>query len=129
MGIDQEFNDMSHMILIDGEFKRSDTTETREVIDPATENVIAEIAETPESEVNTAVASAAAAQKIWWRKSALERSEIMHEIAANMRESRGILGEMLTREMGKPYKETTDEVGSEKRSNVARRGASPKDFR
>ena len=101
MGVDQQFNDMSHMILIDGEFRKSAATETREVIDPATENVIAEIAETPESEVDTAVASAAAAQKIWWSKSALERSETMHEIANDLLTMKHQLAETLTREINR----------------------------
>lgn len=110
MGIDQAFNDISHTVLIDGEYRRSEANEAREVIDPATENVIAEIAETTPAEIDAAVEAGHAAQKKWWRMSALERSEIMHEIANDLLTMKHRLAETLTREMGKPYKESADEV-------------------
>jgi betaine-aldehyde dehydrogenase len=96
--------------LLDGEFRRSEATESRDVIDPATENVIAEIAETTAAEVDVAVDIAHAASKKWWRMSALERSEIMHEVANDLLAMKPQLAEALTREMGKPYKESADEV-------------------
>ncbi|MDH5355853.1 MAG: aldehyde dehydrogenase family protein [Gammaproteobacteria bacterium] len=110
MNMLEEFERRSHTILIDGEFRKSESTDSREVIDPATENVIAGIAEATRLEVDTAVASAHAAQRIWWHKSALERSEIMHEIANDLLAIKPRLAEALTREMGKPYKESADEV-------------------
>ena len=57
MGVLQEFKDKSRTILTDGEFRKSDATDGRDVIDPATEDVISEIAETSASEVDAAVAS------------------------------------------------------------------------
>jgi betaine-aldehyde dehydrogenase len=81
-----------------------------EVIDPSSEEVIAHITEATSAEVDASVESAARAQKIWWRKSALNRCEIMHEIADRMKEMKPRLAELLTREMGKPFKETSDEV-------------------
>lgn len=110
MGILKEFDAISRTILLDGEFKKSESTEGRDVIDPATENVIAEIAETTTAEVDAAVISGHAAQKIWWSKSGLERAEIMHEIANELLTMKARLAEALTREMGKPYKESADEV-------------------
>ena len=110
MGILTEFDGINRTILLDGEFKKSESSEGRDVIDPATENVIAEIAETTEIEVDAAVASAHIAQKTWWRKSGLERAEIMHEIANDLLTMKARLAEALTREMGKPYKESADEV-------------------
>ncbi|MCP4233367.1 MAG: aldehyde dehydrogenase, partial [Aestuariibacter sp.] len=85
-------------------------TEQLDVIDPATEAVIGQMPFTTADEVNEAIEIANRSQQSWNKVNALSRAEIMHEIAANMRNSRGIIGEMLTREMGKPYKETTDEV-------------------
>ena len=84
MGGQQTFSDLSRTILIDGDFRKSDATNGRDVIDPATENVLTEIAETSASEVDAAVDSGHAAQKIWWRMSGLERAEIMHEIANDL---------------------------------------------
>ncbi len=110
MGVLTEFDHKSHTILLDGEFRRSEATESRAVIDPATENVIAEIAETTAAEVDAAVDAGQAAYRKWWRISALERSEIMHEIANDLLAMKAQLAEALTREMGKPYKESADEV-------------------
>ena len=110
MSVLKEFDNKSHSILIDGEFRRSASGESHAVIDPATEVVIAEIAETSAAEIDAAVDAGHAAQKKWWRNSALERSEIMHEIANDLLAMKAELAEALTREMGKPYKESADEV-------------------
>ncbi|HKJ53765.1 MAG TPA: aldehyde dehydrogenase family protein, partial [Gammaproteobacteria bacterium] len=110
MSVLKEFDNKSQTILIAGEFRHSEATESHEVVDPATENVIARIAETSAAEIDAAVDAGHAAQKKWWRKSALERSEVMHEIANDLLAMKPRLAEALTREMGKPYKESADEV-------------------
>ena len=110
MSVLKEFDQKSHVILLDGEFRRSEATESRDVIDPASGDRIAEIAETTAAEVDAAVEAGHVAQKKWWRMSALERAEIMHEIANELLTMKPILAEALTREMGKPYKESADEV-------------------
>ena len=102
MGVLAEFDHKSHNILLDGEFRRSAATEGRDVIDPATGDVIAEIAETTAAEVDAAVEAGQAAYKKWWRMSALERAEVMHEIANDLIAMKPQLAEALTREMGKP---------------------------
>jgi betaine-aldehyde dehydrogenase len=56
------------------------------------------------------VAAANAAQKRWRGVNPLTRAELLHEVARRMREARPVVAEMLTREMGKPFKESTDEV-------------------
>jgi acyl-CoA reductase-like NAD-dependent aldehyde dehydrogenase len=110
MRVLEEFDQKSHVILLDGEYRRSEATESRDVIDPASGDRIAEIAETTTAEVGAAVEAGHLAQKKWWRMSALERAEIMHEIANELLTMKPILAEALTREMGKPYKESADEV-------------------
>ncbi len=110
MSVLKEFDRKSHVILLDGEFRRSEATESRDVIDPASGEIIATIAETTAAEVDAAVDAGHSAQKKWWRISALERAEIMHEIANDLLAMKAQLAEALTREMGKPYKESADEV-------------------
>jgi betaine-aldehyde dehydrogenase len=105
-----ELKRLSNKVLINGEFRDSAATDGLDVIDPATEEIIGRMPFAAGAEVDEAIAVANRSQKAWSKVNALTRAELMHEIATNMRESRGILGEMLTREMGKPYKETTDEV-------------------
>ena len=94
----------------DNEFRASAGSARIDVIDPSSEETIGHIIEATDTEVDTAVESAVRAQKIWWKMSALERCEIMHEIADRLKENKAELAELLTREMGKPFKETQDEV-------------------
>jgi acyl-CoA reductase-like NAD-dependent aldehyde dehydrogenase len=105
-----ELKRLSNKVLINGEFRDSAATDGLDVINPATEEIIGRMPFATGAEVDEAIAVANRSQKAWNKVNALTRAELMHEVAANMRESRGILGEMLTREMGKPYKETTDEA-------------------
>ena len=104
------FSELSRTILIDGQFRRSDATDGRDVVDPATEEVLTELAETSADEIDLAVECGHNAQRIWWAMSGLERAEAMHEIANELLTMRQPLAETLTREMGKPYKESADEV-------------------
>lgn len=83
---------------------------TYPVLDPSSEEQIGHVIEATADEVDKAVDAANTAQKTWWKLSALERCELMHEVADRLREMKPALAEMLTREMGKPFKETSDEV-------------------
>jgi acyl-CoA reductase-like NAD-dependent aldehyde dehydrogenase len=106
----EELKRLSNKLFIHGDFRDSAATDGLDVIDPATEEVVGHMPIATGAEVEEAIAIANQSQKAWNKTNALSRAELMHKIAANMRESRSMLGEMLTREMGKPYKETTDEV-------------------
>lgn len=110
MSVLQEMKALGGTILVDGSYVKSESTESVNVVDPATEQIIAEIAETTSAEIDAAVERGHAAQKIWWRMSALERAEILHDLANDLHAMKPKLAEALTREMGKPYKESADEV-------------------
>src|SRR5579872_194315 len=101
---------LNGMLWMDNQLRPALGTARYEVIDPSSEEVIGHVTESTPQQVDAAVASAARAQKVWWKKSALERSELMHEVADRLKEMKPRLAELLTREMGKPYKETGDEV-------------------
>jgi betaine-aldehyde dehydrogenase len=83
-----------------------------DLIDPATEEVVGQFANATKSEVDTAVAAANAAQKQWWAISALDRANAMHQVADRMIELSVETGECLTREMGKPFRESNWEGGA-----------------
>lgn len=108
--VQQRMKALSGHIYLDGGLVKSAAADGIDVIDPATEAVIGQIPETPAAEIDAAVEQANAAQKGWWRMSALERAHVLHEVADRMGELRAPLAEALTREMGKPYKESVDEV-------------------
>jgi len=83
-----------------------------DVVDPATEEVIGQRAEATSAEVDLAVRNAAEAQRVWWARSALERSEALHDVSRRLKELREQIGECMTREMGKPFRESTWEGGA-----------------
>ena len=101
---------LSGTYFIDGVFEKSTSGAGRQVIDPATEEVIGEIADCSGEEVDRVIAVANRAQAAWAAQTGLARAERMHRVASRMRAMSPLLAEMLTREMGKPYKECTDEV-------------------
>lgn len=81
------------------------------IVDPATEQRLGAWSETSVSVVDAAIAAAGVAQAAWWRRhSGLERAQKLHEVAQAIRERQVLLAEALTREMGKPFKESMDEV-------------------
>lgn len=109
MSVLTEFSRLSRNVLIAGEYRRSAGAPVP-VIDPATEEQIGEIAEAEPGDIEAALAAAKIAQREWWAASALSRAEQLHETARQMRAALTVTAEMLTREMGKPYKESADEV-------------------
>lgn len=82
------------------------------IIDPATEAEIGCYAEATEAEMEQAIALANQAQKGWWALSALERADALHRVADRLGELSAQVGECLTREMGKPYREAEWEAGA-----------------
>lgn len=110
MTAQDELRRLSGSYFIDGAYQESTSGKRHDVIDPATEDVIGEIADCSGDEIDRVIAVANRAQRAWWAQSALARAERMHEVATKMREMTPLLAEMMTREMGKPYKECADEV-------------------
>ena len=69
MSVLDRFSEISSKIYMDGKFYKSQSTESIDVIDPATENKIGEIPETSQSEIDEVVSIANKAQKAWNQKS------------------------------------------------------------
>ena len=101
---------LSNHHLIDGALTRAGGATTLPVIDPATEDHIGEITDATAAEIERAVQVANCAQRLWRKVNFHKRSELLHEAAHHMRQNRALVAEMLTREMGKTYKESADEV-------------------
>jgi betaine-aldehyde dehydrogenase len=96
--------------LIDAHLAAASGSKVHAVIDPATEARIGEITDATPAEIASAMQVANAAQRLWRKVNYHKRSELLHESAHAMRASRPLVAEMLTREMGKPFKESVDEV-------------------
>ncbi|MEM7169958.1 MAG: aldehyde dehydrogenase family protein [Pseudomonadota bacterium] len=110
MTVLQQFSDLSSKIFIAGQYRTSGATTGIDVIDPATEDRLGEIPETTEAEMDEAIAAASSAQKAWNDRSPLDRAHVLHDVANKMAGMTPLFAEALTREMGKPYKESADEV-------------------
>jgi betaine-aldehyde dehydrogenase len=85
---------------------------SHETFDPATDQPVGSYRDATPEEVDAAVAAANTAQKVWWSMSALDRATALHEVATRLVERSATTGECLTREMGKPYRESNWEGGA-----------------
>ncbi len=110
MTVLDDFKRLNGNIFLGGQSRRSAGTAAQDIINPATEEKLGDIVETTPEEIDEATQIAKEAQMKWWAMSGLARSEVMHEVANNMHHMRPRLAEAMTREMGKPFKESMDEV-------------------
>jgi acyl-CoA reductase-like NAD-dependent aldehyde dehydrogenase len=81
------------------------------VVNPATEEVIGEIASASPAQVDQAVAAARGAFQAWKKTPAPERGEMLHALSGFISERTESLARTLTREGGKPLVENRDEMG------------------
>jgi acyl-CoA reductase-like NAD-dependent aldehyde dehydrogenase len=105
-----EFNRLSGLYYSGGKFQASSSTSRTKVMDPSTAREIGQIANVSLQEIDDVVTAANVAQKAWWAESALHRAEKLHEVAAAIKNLGPDVAELLTRETGKPYKESADEL-------------------
>ena len=82
------------------------------VLNPATDETIGELTQATAAEIDAAVALANRAQREWWSMSALDRATALHLVADRMSALSRTTGECLTREMGKPFRESNWEGGA-----------------
>lgn len=110
MSLHQEFDRLSGTLYVDGAYLKSGATERIAIIDPATEDRIGEIANASEQEVENVIDIANSARKAWLTIDPRTRSTMLHEVAAKIRRDKAIYGYFMTREEGKPFKESVDET-------------------
>jgi betaine-aldehyde dehydrogenase len=84
---------------------------TLAVENPFTEQTVEEVGTPSAEQLEAAIAAAAQAQRGWERTPAVERGEMLHEVATRMRDRTDELAELMTLEGGKPRVENVDEVG------------------
>ena len=81
------------------------------VENPATEEQAASVALPSPGQVDAAIQAARDAADGWARRPALERAEMLHEVAVRIRARTDELARVMTLEGGKPLIENSDEVG------------------
>jgi acyl-CoA reductase-like NAD-dependent aldehyde dehydrogenase len=102
---------MSHAVWINGEFTPSSSRQVVEVLNPYTEQVIGTVSAGSPADVERAVQAAQTAFAQWRWVPAVERADLLHEVARKLREKEEALARQLTLEGGKPLVENLDEVG------------------
>src|ERR671916_214632 len=78
---------------------------------PATEETVADLRGPSPEQLDAAIAGAREASRGWTSTPAVERAEMLHDVAARMRAMTDSLARAMTLEGGKPLIENSDEVG------------------
>jgi len=97
-------------LLIDGQFVESATTEWKDVVNPATQAVLAKVPFATSAEVDAAVAAAQAAFKTWRKTPVGTRARIFLKYQQLIREHMGELAALLTAEQGKTLPDAEGDV-------------------
>ena len=97
-------------MLLDGKFIESQTGEWHDVINPATQEVLAQVPFATDAELNAAVASAKAAFKTWKNTPLAARARIMLKLQALVREHMSRIAHTLSAEQGKTLADAEGDV-------------------
>ncbi|MEM9386577.1 MAG: NAD-dependent succinate-semialdehyde dehydrogenase [Pseudomonadota bacterium] len=95
---------------IDGRWTDADDASTRPVRNPATGEVIAQVANCGVSETQRAIDAAAAAMVAWRARSVKERARLLRAWFEQMLQAQEDLAQLLTAEQGKPLAEARGEI-------------------
>ncbi|MGB8856428.1 MAG: CoA-acylating methylmalonate-semialdehyde dehydrogenase [Burkholderiales bacterium] len=97
-------------LLIDGKYVESKSTEWRDIINPATQEVLARVPFATMAEVDAAVASCKEAFKTWKNTPLGARARIMLKLQALIRENSGKIAAVLTAEQGKTLPDAEGDI-------------------
>jgi malonate-semialdehyde dehydrogenase (acetylating)/methylmalonate-semialdehyde dehydrogenase len=97
-------------MLLDGKFIESQTSEWHDVVNPATQEVLAQVPYATDAEINAAVASAKTAYKTWKNTPIAARARIMLKLQALVREHMGRIALTLSAEQGKTVADAEGDV-------------------
>ncbi len=97
-------------MLLDGKFIESKTNEWHDVINPATQEVLAQVPFATDAEINAAVASAKEAYKTWKKTPLAARARIMLKLQALVREHMPEIAKTLSAEQGKTVADAEGDV-------------------
>ena len=97
-------------LLINGEWRDALSGKTIAVSDPATDEILGNIAHAEKADLDLALDAADKGFKVWRETSAYERSKIMRKAADLLRERKDTIAWLMTREQGKPLAQSAMEV-------------------
>lgn len=98
-------------LLIGGELIQSQTTDWRDVLNPATQEVVAQVPFATREELDRAVANSKEAFRTWRNSSQSARMRVMLNLQKIVRDRARELAEVISREHGKTLPDAEGEVG------------------
>ncbi|HEX6871143.1 MAG TPA: aldehyde dehydrogenase family protein [Micromonosporaceae bacterium] len=99
----------SYGLFIDGEFVAGESGSTRKTINPASEEVLAEVVEAGAADVEAAVSAARRAyERVWRPMPGADRAKYLYRIARIIQERSRELAVLESIDNGKPIRETRD---------------------
>ncbi|MDG1274695.1 MAG: NAD-dependent succinate-semialdehyde dehydrogenase [Alphaproteobacteria bacterium] len=97
-------------LYIDGKWRPAVTGDTLDVINPATEEVIGQVARAQHADLDEALEAADKAFASWKKTTPLDRYRILRKAADLLRERASMIAEVMTTEQGKPLAEAKGET-------------------
>jgi malonate-semialdehyde dehydrogenase (acetylating)/methylmalonate-semialdehyde dehydrogenase len=97
-------------LLINGNLVESKTTEWHDVVNPATQEVLAQVPFATDAEIDAAVAAAKEAYKTWKNTPLAARARIMLKLQALVREHMSSIAQTLSAEQGKTLADAEGDV-------------------
>jgi betaine-aldehyde dehydrogenase len=112
MAIEAKSSIRRYQLYINGEFVESASKKYFPVVEPSTEEVMAEVPEANEKDVNSAVAAAKVAfdSGAWPQTTAQDRGRILFKLAERIRKGAAQLAELEARNSGKPIVEAEYDI-------------------
>ena len=96
--------------LINGKWLKAKSNRTFDVVNPANQEIIASVASVGAIETQIAIEGAEQAQKLWRKKTAKERSQLLRKWHDLLLENQDDLALIMTLEQGKPLAEARGEI-------------------
>src|SRR5882757_7232647 len=97
-------------LLLDGKFVDSRTSEWHDVVNPATQEVLAQVPFATDGEIDAAVAAAKEAYKTWKNTPLAARARVMLKLQALVREHMSRIAQTLSAEQGKTLADAEGDV-------------------
>ncbi|MEM7743592.1 MAG: NAD-dependent succinate-semialdehyde dehydrogenase [Pseudomonadota bacterium] len=97
-------------LYINGEFRMGSGGDAEDVLNPATEEVIAQVPHASKSDIDEALDATAAGFEIWRSKTALERQAVINKACDILAADIDRISRNMTMEMGKPLAESKIEM-------------------
>jgi malonate-semialdehyde dehydrogenase (acetylating)/methylmalonate-semialdehyde dehydrogenase len=97
-------------VLLDGKFIESQSSEWHDVVNPATQEVLAQVPFATDAEIDAAVASASRAYKTWKNTPLAARARIMLKLQSLIREHMSRIAHTLSAEQGKTLADAEGDV-------------------